>query len=95
MEPDLVPSCQCHVWSLKQDKEVCLDLHLITRITAAPPIKVLDQLLGHYFILGNSKLFFFSYVGSIVNFVIRRKSTKDLIQESLVAENSYALMFPQ
>ena len=23
----LVPSCQCHVWSLKQAEEVCLDLH--------------------------------------------------------------------
>ena len=58
-EPDLVPSCQCHVWSLKQDEEVCLDRHLITKFTAAPPIKVLAKLLGHYFILRNSKLFFF------------------------------------
>ena len=23
----LVPSCQCHVWSLNQAKEACMDLH--------------------------------------------------------------------
>ena len=41
-----------------------------------PPIKVVVSLLGHYFILRNSRLFFFcNYVGWIVNFVIWRKST--------------------
>ena len=38
-------------------------ISMITAITTAPPIKVVVPLLGHYFILGNSRLFFFNYVG--------------------------------
>ena len=34
-------------------------ISMITGITTAPPIKVVVPLLGHYFILANSKLFFF------------------------------------
>ena len=44
----LVPSCHCHVW-----------ISTITGITTAPPIKVVVPLLGHCFILRNSRLFLF------------------------------------
>ena len=37
-------------------------ISMITGITTTPPIKVAVPLLGHYFILGNSRLFFFFFV---------------------------------
>ena len=36
-----------------------ITISMITGITTAPPIKVVVPLLGHYFILRNSRLFFF------------------------------------
>ena len=62
---------------------------MITGITTAPSIKVVVPLLGHYFILPNSTLFFVFFV------IMLNSQHKDLIQESLVAENSYALLFPK
>ena len=71
-------------------------ISMITGITTAPPIKVVVPLLGHYFILANSKLFFFVIMWDEWSTLLSDPNqSKDLIQESLVAENSFALLFPK
>ena len=67
---------------------------MITGITRAPPIKVLVPLLGHYFILRNSIIFLIIW-DEQSNLLSDANQPKDLIQESLVAENSYSLLFPK
>ena len=61
---------------------------MITGITTAHSIKVLVPLLGHQ--LEHELFFFWNYVLTLLS---DANQHKDLIQESLVAENSYALLF--
>ena len=73
-----------------------MSISMITGITTAPPIKVVVPSLGHYFILANSKLFFFVIMWDEWSTLLSDPNqSKDLIQESLVAENSFALLFPK
>ena len=74
-----------------------MSISMITGITTAPPIKVVVPLLGHYLILANSKLFFFFVImwDEWSTLLSDPNQSKDLIQESLVAENSFALLFPK
>ena len=72
---------------------------MITGIKTAPPIKVVVPLLGHYFILWNSKYFFFIVMWDEQSTLLSDTNQhKDLIQESLAAENynySHTLLLPK
>ena len=87
---------QCNVWSLKQAEEVCVDL-LDQGNHKSPSHKSSSSINGslYYSVELEIVFFFLDYVGWIVNFVIQHKSIKGFNLESLVAENSYVLMFPK
>ena len=71
-------ACQCHFWSLKQAEEVCVDLQ-DQRNHYNPSHKSSSSIIGPLFYSAEFEIvFFFNYVGWIVNFVIWRKSTKGI-----------------
>ena len=90
------PACQCNVWNLKQAEEVCVDLHDHGNHNS-PSHKSSSSVIGSLFCSVAIEIgFFFCIMWNEQSTLLSNANQqKDLIHESLVAENSYVLIFPK
>ena len=90
------PAFQYNVWNLRQTEEVCVDLH-DHRNHNSPSHKSSSSIIGSLFYSVALEIGFLLCImwDEQSTLLSNANQQKDLIHESLAAENSYVLMFPK